>query len=123
MLIVPEAEKAIKWYKKALGANLLWNLGGVAGLEICGAPFYLHEVNTDNPTEISPTKARATSTRVEVFVNDPDSFVKRAVAAGALESSPVKDHQRPWGTHRQGGFTDPFGHNWSVGDRSPLGRY
>jgi PhnB protein len=27
----------------------------------------------------------------------------------------------PWGTHRQGGFRDPFGHNWSVGDRSPLG--
>jgi len=29
-------------------------------------------------------------------------------------------HQLPWGTHRQGGFTDPFGHKWSVGDRSPL---
>jgi uncharacterized glyoxalase superfamily protein PhnB len=26
----------------------------------------------------------------------------------------------PWGTHRQGGFSDPFGHNWSVGDKSPL---
>jgi PhnB protein len=24
------------------------------------------------------------------------------------------------GTHRQGGFRDPFGHNWSVGDKSPL---
>jgi hypothetical protein len=26
----------------------------------------------------------------------------------------------PWGTHRQGGFIDPFGHNWLVGDKSPL---
>jgi PhnB protein len=28
-----------------------------------------------------------------------------------------------WGTHRQGGFTDPFGHVWLVGDKSPLQRY
>jgi hypothetical protein len=25
-----------------------------------------------------------------------------------------------WGPHRQGGFVDPFGHIWLVGDRSPL---
>jgi hypothetical protein len=23
--------------------------------------------------------------------------------------------------HRQGGFTDPYGHRWLVGDKSPLG--
>jgi uncharacterized glyoxalase superfamily protein PhnB len=33
---------------------------------------------------------------------------------------PPTDHQTPWGAHRQGGFTDPFGHRWSVGDRTPL---
>jgi PhnB protein len=27
----------------------------------------------------------------------------------------------PWGAHRQGGFLDPFGHLWLVGDMSPLG--
>ncbi len=32
----------------------------------------------------------------------------------------IRDHERPWGTHRQGGFIDPFGHLWLVGDRSPL---
>jgi catechol 2,3-dioxygenase-like lactoylglutathione lyase family enzyme len=45
MLIVPDAESAVAWYKDALGATELWNLGGVASLEIDGAPFYLHEVN------------------------------------------------------------------------------
>ena len=34
MLIVPDAEDAISWYKRALGARELWNLGGVVGLEI-----------------------------------------------------------------------------------------
>jgi PhnB protein len=62
----------------------------------------------------------ATTTRVEVFCDDPDSFVARAVAAGADGSDEIKDHQVPWGVHRQGGFTDPFGHTWSVGDKSPL---
>jgi hypothetical protein len=30
--------------------------------------------------------------------------------------------RRTWGKHRQGGFFDPFGHLWVVGDRSPLSR-
>jgi PhnB protein len=122
MLIVPDAEAAVAWYKGALGATELWNLGGVAGLEIEGAPFFLHEVNPNNPVEDSPDRIGVTSTRIELFVDDPDSVRERAIAAGASPGSEVQDHQQPWGTHRQGGFRDPFGHNWSVGDRSPLKR-
>lgn len=65
--------------------------------------------------------AGATTVRVEVFRDDPDAFIARAVAAGADGSSdPITDHQAPWGLHRQGSFTDPFGHVWLVGDRTPL---
>jgi uncharacterized glyoxalase superfamily protein PhnB len=123
MLIVPDAPAAVDWYKSALGAVELWNLGGVAGLEISGAPFYLHEVNPNNPAETSPGLAGVTTTRVELFVDDPDDFVERAVAAGATAGARVEDRPAPWGRHRQGGFIDPFGHNWSVGDKSPLHRY
>jgi PhnB protein len=123
MLIVPDAPRAIDWYTTALGARELWNLGGVAGLELDGAPFFLHEVNPLNPTETSPEQAGATSTRIELFVDDPDKLVDRALAAGATPGAPVEDHEVPWGTHRQGGFKDPFGHNWSVGDKSPLRRF
>jgi PhnB protein len=120
MLIVPDADAAIAWYDSALGADVLWNLGGVAGLHIAGARFFLHEVNPRNPAETSPDRAGVTSVRIELFVDDPDAFVERALVAGATPGSPVTDHETPWGTHRQGGFHDPFGHNWSVGDRSPL---
>jgi PhnB protein len=122
MLIVPDAEAAIAWYYDALGAELLWNLGGVAALHVAGAPFFVHEINPGNPSETSPHRAGVTSTRIELFVEDPDAVLERAIAAGATPGSPVVDHKRPWGagTHRQGGFRDPFGHNWSVGDRSPL---
>lgn len=122
MLIVSDAEAAVAWYKHALGANELWNLGGVAGLEIDGAPFFLHEVNPSKPSEDSPDRLGATSTRIELFVEDPDGVINRAIAAGASPGSNLQDHQTPWGNHRQGGFRDPFGHYWSVGDRSPLSR-
>jgi PhnB protein len=105
-----------------LGATELWNLGGVAGLEIDGAPFYLHEANPSNPSEDSPDRLVVTSTRIELFVDDPDGVMNRAIAAGASPGSEVQDRQVPWGNHRQGSFRDPFGHHWSVGDRSPLRR-
>jgi PhnB protein len=120
MLIVPEGDAAVAWYREALGAEVLWDLGGVAGLKVGGAPFFLHEANPDNPAEDSPDRVGQTSVRIEVFVDDPDTFIARAVAAGAQPGSPVTAHELPWGTHRQGGFQDPFGHKWSVGDTSPL---
>ena len=91
----------------------------VAGLEIGGAPFILGEP-TRNGWE-SPAKPGITSTRIEVFCDDPDAFIARAVEAGAQgDFDPIRDHQMPWGIHRQGGFMDPFGHICLVGDGSPL---
>jgi PhnB protein len=122
MLAVPDTSAAVEWYQRALGATVLWSLGSVAGLEIAGAPFFLGEP-ANNGWE-SPSKLGITSTRVEVFCDDPDAFVAHALEAGAVGTlDSVQDRQRPWGTHRQGGFTDPFGHIWFVGDRSPLSRY
>lgn len=122
MLAVTDTPTAVEWYKRALGATVLWSLGPVAGLEIAGAPFFLGEP-ANNGWE-SPLKLGITSTRVEVFCDDPDTFIARAIEAGADgHRDVIKDHEAPWGTHRQGGFTDPFGHIWLVGDKSPLSRY
>jgi PhnB protein len=119
MLAVPDTPAAVEWYKRALGATVLWSLGSVAGLEIAGAPFFLGQP-AQNGWE-SPTKLGITSCRVEVFCDDPDEVVARALECGATGSlDDIKDHQAPWGTHRQGGFVDPFGHIWLVGDKSPL---
>ncbi len=119
MLAVEDAPAAVEWYRRALGATPLWSLGSVAGLEIQGAPFFVGEP-ANNGWE-SPSKLGITSTRVEVFCDDPDAFIARAVEAGAQSrDGGIQDYQAPWGTHRQGGFTDPFGHIWFVGDKSPL---
>ncbi len=122
MVAVPDAPTAIKWYKEALGATELWNLGTVVGLEILGAPFFVAQP-ANNGWE-SPSVLGSTTTRVEVFCADPDTFIARALAAGATGSlDDLRDHQALWGTHRQGHFFDPFGHLWLVGDRSPLNQF
>ena len=122
MLAVADAAAAADWYKRALGAAELWNLGSVVGLEIEGSPFFLHEPTSEGFD--SPAAIGRTTVRVEVFADDPDAFVARAVAAGADGSADeIQDHQVPWGAHRQGGFCDPFGHVWLVGDKSPLKRF
>ena len=122
MLAVPDAPAASEWYQRALGAKELWNLGSVIGLEIEGTPFFLGQPER-NGWE-SPTVVGTTTLRVEVFCDDPDAFIARALEAGASSGGHnLRNHQMPWGTHRQGGFVDPFGHIWFVGDRSPLSQH
>jgi PhnB protein len=122
MLAVSDGPTAIAWYERALGATVLWSLGAVAGLEIDGAPFFIGQPEAngwENPRTLGLTTAR-----VEVFCDDPDALIARALAAGATGSlDDLRNHQAPWGIHRQGHFVDPFGHIWLVGDRSPLRRY
>jgi PhnB protein len=122
MLMVSDADAAVKWYTAALGAVRLWDLAGVAGLDLDGAPFFVHKAVPGKNQEQSPTAVGLTTTRIEVFIDDPDQLIELAAHAGATDVKPVSAHDTPWGPHRQGGFTDPFGHRWSVGDRTPLQR-
>ena len=118
MLAVTDSEEASVWYQRAFGASELWSLGSVRGLEAEGVCFLLHE-----PTDgfATPNMLGATSVRIEVFTDEPDSLIRRAVDAGADGSGrQPQDYETPWGKHRQGGFRDPFGHVWLVGDRTPL---
>ena len=119
MLAVPDAGAAARWYASALGATELWNVGSVVGLTVAGAPLFLGQPEGNGWD--TPADAGTRTVRIEVFVDDPDAFIAGAVAAGADGSvDEIRDHQAPWGVHRQGGFVDPFGHLWLVGDRSPL---
>jgi PhnB protein len=123
MLIVSDGDAAVRWYMTALGAGGLWDLGGVAGLDLDGAPFFVHEAVPGKNREQSPTAVGLTTTRIEVFIDEPDVLIERAAQAGATDVERVSAHDTPWGPHSQGGFTDPFGHRWSVGDRTPLQRF
>jgi PhnB protein len=118
MLAVADAPAAVAWYREALGAEVVWDLGSVVGLSVGGAGLFVGQPEGNGWAV--PTEVGLPTVRVEVFVADPDAFWSRAVAAGAEGHDPVRDHEAPWGSHRQGGFIDPFGHRWLVGDHSPL---
>jgi PhnB protein len=64
MLAVPDASAAAQWYAQALGATELWDLGGVVGLAVGGAPFFLGEPANngwDTPTALTANPPRLAS--------------------------------------------------------------
>src|ERR1700677_4551303 len=91
MLAVPDAAAAARWYAQALGATELWNLGSVVWLRVEGAPFFLGDP-AGNGWD-APVALGTRTVRVEVFADDPDSFIERAGAAGADGTvDEIRDH-------------------------------
>src|SRR5512141_2720318 len=94
MLAIADTPIAVEWYKRALGATVLWSLGAVAGLEIAGAAFFLWQ--PENNGWENPSKLGITSARVEVFCDNPDMMIAHALEEGATGSlADIKDHQAP----------------------------
>ena len=94
MLAVGDADAAIAFYQAAFGATVSWRLGDghvVAGLDIDGAPFFLATESPENGTR-GPSSAGCTTVRIELFVDDPIAVHRRAVAAGATDRDPVREH-------------------------------
>jgi uncharacterized glyoxalase superfamily protein PhnB len=123
MLAVGDGDAAIAFYRTAFGATVRWHLGGghvVAGLEIDGAPFFLATESPPHGTR-GPASAGFTTVRIELFVDDPVTVQRQAIAAGATEHSPVLEHEhetegpRPIRRMLQGAVIDPFGHLWLIG--------
>ncbi len=121
MLAVGDGNAAIEFYKAAFGATLLWCLdGGVAGLSIDGANFFLAQESPPHGTR-GPASAGFTTVRIELFVDDPIAVHRHALAAGAIERDPIREHTHTTtGPHPikrmlQGALVDPFGHMWLVG--------
>ena len=71
MLAVGDGNAVIEFYQAAFGATLLWRLdGGVAGLSIDGANFFLAQESPPHGTR-GPASAGFTTVRIELFVDDP----------------------------------------------------
>jgi PhnB protein len=60
---------------------------------------------------LDPREAGGGTSRTLLVVDDPDAVLRRAVLAGATETSPVRDEH---GWHL-GRIVDPFGHEWEIG--------
>jgi PhnB protein len=65
----------------------------------------------------SPRAIEGATSRTLFVVDDPEKVLGQAVAAGATESSPVRE-EHGWLVGR---IIDPFGHEWEIG--VPLGAW
>lgn len=114
-LTVGDAEAAIDWYQRALGAELKYKMPwngkvGHAELAIGGGHFMLADEFPDM-NMLGPKGLGGTPVRMLVYVPDVDSAHERAVAAGATVLWPMED--KPWGD-RSVQMQDPFGHIWTL---------
>jgi PhnB protein len=109
--VVNDAQKAVDFYKAAFAAVETYRLEGddgklaVAQLAVEDATFWVQE-----DSEAGPEALGSTSVRMILSVEDPNSAHDRAVAAGAIEVSPVSE-EYGW---RTGRVTDPFGYDWEL---------
>ncbi|UDG75057.1 GNAT family N-acetyltransferase [Achromobacter sp. 77] len=109
---VPDLEHAIGFYQAAFGLTLNRRLGAT-GAELLGAdaPIYLLEKAAGTPAAGAVRQPRDyarhwTPVHLDVVVDDVDSAVARAVAAGARLEDPPATHA--WG--RIAHLADPYGH-------------
>jgi PhnB protein len=119
-LWVEDAGEAVRFYKAAFGAEVLHRVGEgddiVAQLGVGDAAFWVAPTSAQMK-RLSPRAIDGTTSRTLLVVEDPESVVRQAVAAGATESSPVSN-EHGW---LLGRIIDPFGHEWEIG--VPLGAW
>jgi PhnB protein len=119
-LWVDSPSEALTFYEAAFGATILHRVGDgddiVAQLGVGEAAFWVASPSA-TMKRLSPRAIDGATGRTLLVVEDPDSVVRQAVAAGAMETSPAQD-EHGW---RVGRIIDPFGHEWEIG--TPLGAW
>jgi uncharacterized glyoxalase superfamily protein PhnB len=112
-----DCQKAIEFYKKAFGAEVLDNMPGPDGrgtmhatLKIGNSILMMGDEMASGGCQSAESLGNSPIT-LYVYVPDADSAFKQAIAAGASEAMPVMDMF--WGD-RSGTIKDPFGYMWMI---------
>jgi PhnB protein len=117
-LWVERPREASAFYEAAFGATVLHCVGDgddiVAQLGVGEAAFWVAPASS-TMKRFSPHTIDGATSRTLLVVDDPDSVVRQAVAAGATKTAAV-NNEHGW---RIGRIIDPFGHEWEIG--KPLG--
>jgi PhnB protein len=116
-LAIKNAVSALEFYKKALGATETYKLilpdGRLGHAEIrLGDSLIMLSDEFPEFGGKAPESLGGSPVSIHLYVEDVDTFVKRAVAAGARELKPVADQ---FYGDRSGQIEDPYGHLWWVG--------
>jgi uncharacterized glyoxalase superfamily protein PhnB len=110
-LTIDGADKAIEWYQRAFGAELVSRAADPSGKKVWHAAmrigtsqFFLNDAFPEMGSKAQPAS-------LWIYTEGVDQWWKRAVDAGAKVVMPIADMF--WGD-RMGTLTDPFGNRWSL---------
>jgi len=115
-LVIKGATQAIEYYKAVFGATEVMRMPDPSG-RIGHAELKIgdsHIMLADEFPEMNyraPVMDGSSPVSILLYVEDVDSIVERAVAAGAKILKPVQDQ---FYGDRSGFIQDPFGHLWGV---------
>ena len=107
-IIADDAEKAVEFLKRALGATesyrLMMSNGKIAHCELRIGDSVL---NLGDSMEGWPARGLV----AQIYVEDSDALFKRAVKAGATAMMPMTDM---FFGSREGRVSDPYGNVWTI---------
>lgn len=116
-IIVKGADRAIEFYRQALGAETRERLEDKQG-RVVHAELVFGDSVVMIAEEIPQMNIRGPETlggspvALLMYVDDVDAAFERAIAAGAKMVRPVQDQ---FYGDRSGTLSDPFGHVWTLG--------
>jgi len=115
-IVVRDAERAVDWYKRALGAEERDRIplpgGKLMSVELAfGESTVMLADEFPEAGVLSPLSVGGTSVVLNISTDDVDSLWQRALDEGAEILHPLQDAF--WG-ERHGQITDPFGHRWGM---------
>lgn len=110
-----DAHRAIEFYKKAFGAEVLVKMpspdGKISHSELKIGDSIIFVGDEMPGMSSAPAETSTPSLYLFLYVPDVDTVFNRAISAGARVAMPVQDMF--WGD-RYGKVTDPFGHHWGI---------
>jgi len=117
-LVIDGCDKALAFYEKAFGAEVLARSPGPDGrmwhasMRIGGSIVMMaDEFPEMEKSSRAPSTLSGTSVVIHIYCADTDALFDRAVKAGATPAMPPMDMF--WGD-RYSQVTDPFGHSWAI---------
>lgn len=116
-IVVDNAEKAIEFYQRAFGAEVVSKMPGPKGkllhaeIKVGNSIVMLSDEFPHPGATRAPKSIGGATGSLHLYVSDVDALFNRAVTAGAKVLMPISDTF--WGD-RYGTVTDPFGHAWGI---------
>jgi PhnB protein len=108
VLLVKDAEEALKFYNRAFGAEITMKLKDAGGV------VQHAEMRIEDTVIMLKDSAESTHNNgviLKLYTGDVSAFMEVAVGAGCEEVSPIK---KEINGDRSGKIKDPFGHQWII---------